>query len=301
MVRRFLTRWHSDVREGHHVESAESSDLSVAQVLTQLNPQTKEWGVEGLQDLSYWPSYFQTGMRINFPSIGASSNRNIFLPRTPREFFELLEYIEEHDEFPAHDYPRVEISKHHRGGHRRDSEPSQSSDDATILEVVRFATNSESIEELSRIFDLLSLFGRAHINASKLPEAVDARALHLFKNELARAQTKQNVQLIRSQIERFKFFDSGARSRTIALAEARSKDVPESLSEQRIESGPSAHEIVDTQKEARRIFVEKARVASTPEQLKALLAESDEFSFFNRGELGVVRSVISRKLRNLAE
>lgn len=300
LVRTYLSQWHADVRGEEKIENMQSGDLTVANVLTRLLPQLQDGNVvDGLEDIEYWPAYFETGQRVVFPPLTpADTGHIIFLPRTPKEFFDLLEYIQEYSRFPEKNFAKTAISKaRSSSGSRYEHARETDSDTSSMEDFATFIESCSTFDELARAYDLVSLFSGTNLHAAGIPMAIDSKAVELFEKAMQQARNKKDSQKIRQRLETFRFFSPTSRDMIIAYIDLASQNLPEVGTE--LIEAPS-HELLDTQKEARRLFIEKIHVATRKEELQRLFEESGAFNFFNRGELGIVRSAISRKMKKLS-
>lgn len=310
-LRRFMKRWHADVG-GTRVESGRSEDLSVAQVLSHFFGGTNDIKEPAINDLSKWPEYFTTGMRIVFPEIG--SGQAVFLPKTPEEFFDLLDYVSRFNALPQKEYSLVKLS---RGKQRKlDDESEERNErfvDETLEKFRTYISTRETIDELLYALDLRDMYTAEQLEEIEFSKNFDERAFFLFSRDAWSATTKEDVEKILEDVDNnFLFYSESTRANTVSALRARIKEIDEQKegsetpSEIRVRLPADEEQLQHLQKvmkdrAARKQYISELRSAETIDRLNELSARISSFPFANRAELGVVRSVLSRKMRKLAQ
>lgn len=284
-VRTCLKSWHPDLIG--HPSISENDVHEVMHILTALTGKTT---------LQVWPQgSFETGTKVIFPPAGTEkTNKTIYLPATPEEFITLLEQIRKTGKFPDTEFPQVKLKVERN---TNDKERKQE-DDPTLAKFQKFVMECDSLDKLERSFELFSLYSEEQLFSASIPQLIDGRAEFLLSANSWTAQSEQDIESARAAIAQWRFFDEASRTRAAANLELRLQEKP-------IEAGKhttSANtEQDETRKErertARQEFVARVRDAQTQEQLDVIAQDVNKFDFFNRGELGVVRSVIARKFK----
>jgi len=311
-LKRFVKRWHTDKGEAAGVRGR-SEDIPVLHVLTQFVAEKKR----GLKNLQKWPEYFETGMRVAFPALSPNQpERSVFLPKTPEEFFDLLEHIERNNTYPAKEFSLEEIAR----GKSEETDGDDENEgfvDETLEKFRTFVMTREKISDLTYALDLMDLYDDGQLQSIEFSKIFDERAYFLFVRAAWKAKTMEEVEPFLRDIEEkkeFKFYSERTRAQTLAAIRMRMEEIEKIEKEVAhvaippIKSGlPVSLEKIDQylkpemDRGARRHFVEQVRNASTLEEIESLDAEVNKFPFLNRGELGVVRSVLSRKREKLSQ
>ncbi len=310
--RRFAKRWHVDTG-ATQVGRGRSEDVPVLQALMSLSK---------AENLDGWPENYKTGMRIAFPALSPQiPEKSIFLPKTPEEFFDLLDYIDRNGTFSSREFPLVEIAveRGRRNAENEDSDEDDEDDtdaegDPTLIKFANFVSTRDSISALLYSLDLTSMYDNEQLQSIRFFQRFDDRAYFLFVRDAWNAKTLEEVQPLLDEIEtkqEFKFYAEEARARTLAAIRERIKEVQEGISavtppEFKVgvplnieEEQRGLNQTMD--RGARRHFIEELRDVSTLEEIERLESQVEKFSFFNRGELGIVRSVLSRKRKKLSQ
>lgn len=296
LLRRYINEWHPD-----RVGAIETQDLSIMHVLTLLNTALNE---ERVENLSSWPEPFQTGNKVSFPSFDTNeTGRTIYLPQTPQEFLDLLEYIKKNRVFPLNDFSEVVIKK---GERKRESERE---DDPTLQSFRRFVNERNSIEDLVAVFDLLDLYSEEQLLSINFPALFDQRASFLFTRMVYETQSRTQLQEVEKKITDFKFYTDNGRKTVSAALKARLQELPDAEKAPLGKPDKTFAELSDTEqlsrkateKEARLDFIQKVRETDTIDELEKLNNSVNSFTFFNRGELGIVRSALNRKINKLRQ
>lgn len=287
-VRSAIKSWHPD-RVGHP-SNAHKGEQEVIHVLTAL---------VGDAHASHWPEgVFQTGTKVIFPPLGHhTGNISIFLPSTPDEFLTILEHIKRTGDFPEGNFERVEL-KFSEAHQKKENE------DPTLSKFQKFVMESDSIERLERAFDLFGLYSAEQLHSIHIPQLIDGRAEFLFTRDAWSAQDVRGFAAVREKVTTFRFFSPESRARTLRAIDQKTQEqsmrnedvIPASLSEMEITPEQQVRETL-----ARKEFIDRIRTATTPVEINSIVNEINNFTFFNRGELGVVRSALSRKSKKLGE
>lgn len=250
----------------------------------------------GKTTLQVWPrGAFETGTKVVFPPTGQEKiNNTIYLPATPEEFISLLEHIRQNGKFPDTKFPLVELKT------ERDSngKEKKQEEDTTLVKFQKFVMESDSLEKLERSFDLFSLYSEEQLVGASIPQLIDSRAEFLLTASAWSAQNAAEIQTAQDAIANWRFFNETGRSRAMANLDLRLQEKPvQPEKDSTVTPEPTEEERKENERNARRDFVARVRDAQTQEQLDAISSDVNSFNFFNRGELGVVRSVIARKFK----
>jgi len=282
-IKGLIRRWHPDLSPG----VTRGKNHAVIHILGSLNTALNEGSITSLDQ--GWPESVSDDTKVDL-----SSDTTIYLPTTPRAFIDALDQYER-GELDPKDYPRVTLE---RSGNARKNKKERE-EDTTLDKFLRFVEGSDSIDALVGTFDLFSLYSEDQLREINIPGAVDTRASFLFTRAAWNETTKEGVETVLEHVRSFPFFSETVRAHTLTAITNRTDEiVPETLES----SKPSVEEILgrrDMERAARQSFVARVRLADTQEALNALDAEARNFNFFNRGELGVIRSVIVRKMSKI--
>lgn len=286
-LRRMFREWHSDVSE-----TTRGDNFAVMHILTELNTSLNENLISNFEE--GWPETIPNDAKVDFPS-GAS----IFLPETPGKFFEILTRYKEEGSLDPNLYSRKSFK---RAPHKRRKEESlsgPSDQDPTLDKFWQFVTQRESIEDLLGAYDLFNLYSEEQLREINIPEIADNRAIFLFGREAWRQKSREGIELLIEEVKKFPYFVEENREHTLANINMKLREIESEPRPSAPEKEPETAARKEIERSARKDFVARVRSSTTLEELHALDSQAQEFDFFNRGELGVVRSVISRKMRKL--
>lgn len=211
--RRLSKLWHPDVWD---IGLPERTD-SVAQVISRLFQEMKE---EGLTNFDVWPSKFEDGYKVTFPAFsdeelvqitsGEHERHSAYLPKTPKDFISLLNYIEHNHSFPQKQFPAVRLSRASRGdifaeGHG--GEPGFM-DQEFSEEFGRFKTalvQADSIERLIGMMGAIDVLPPGTAETHKLYDIIDGQAEYLFSGLIIQAESEQEFEEVSTKIDAFPF------------------------------------------------------------------------------------------------
>ncbi len=290
-VRSAMKIWHPD--KVGHPKNAAQGEQEVIHVLTALVG--KDANTEA------WPAgTFETGTKVVFPPAeNETENKVIFLPATPEGFLNVLEYVSKNNgRLPEKDFPLVELKI--QSSQEKTEERNKIDEDPTLLKFQKFVMDADTIERLERAFDLFSLYSEEQLRSVAIPEIIDRRAQFIFTRDAWAASKMDEIDLIKDQISRWGFFNENVRSSALLSIEGRLREKPVNVDNVlEVESANPAkiEDNIESERRARKEFVQRVRDAQTPELLDVVVHDVNNFNFFNRGELGVVKSVISRKMQ----
>ncbi len=279
-LKQLFRQWHPDI-----VGNSTGRNFSVMHILSELNTSLNERQLANLQD--GWPDTIPDDAQVDFPS-----NISIFLPATPAAFVECLSRYREGVLQKEH-YPQTKLQRI-RGSETR-KEPER---DETLDRFWRFIAESNSVDDLMRAFDLFSLYSEDQLREIQIPDLIDKRATFLFVRDAWQANNEEDIRVILDRVKNFSFFNESARDHIVSTIETRVSELhPKTLTptKQRL-TLDEISERGEIEREARKAFIERIRSADSEAELLSLDEEIRSFTFFNRGELGVVRSAISRKM-----
>lgn len=284
-LKRLFREWHPDV-----VGSARRQNFEIIHVLTELNTSINDGSLSDFR--SGWPESILDDAKIDFPS-GITIN----FPETPEAFFEALQKYRD-GTLRTEDYPKVTL-KRVRSADDGEERKRKLEQDETLDKFWKFVAEADSIETISRAFDLFTLYSEEQLREIGMPALIDKRASFLFTREVWQSNTKEAIDAVVARVHRFPFFDESTRKHVLATTQIRISNLPIQPTEKRRPTIEEIRERRDLERTTRLSFITRIRLTETIEQLRALDAEVQQFNFFNRGELGVVRSVITRKARRL--
>lgn len=290
-IRARLLRWHDDVNQRE--AAIGSGQYSVSTVLTALlNAPTLS--------LVRWPRDIPDETSVTISGI----ERPIYLPETPDEFLKLLAALEKEKNVPKQYFKPSHLNRREYTG--TGMEVSDNAPEQELVALKEMVTKSESIEELARLLDLFSLFGGDQIRSIGLPEVYENQARLLFMRELSHVEALHQVNVIKEQLAAFRFYTKESRPLLTQAIQEREKSLRDtygdSTSTELVDQETLARGIqLEMDRAARVYLVARVRETTSTEELHALETFTSSISFLNRGELGVIRSVLNRKLRRLAE
>ncbi len=314
-LRQLMPIWHPD-----RAPVREQKGYAVIDVLTRLynaldQIRPREIRGEKIKNLSRWPGSFDNDNHVTFPAFSPNEpERTIFIPKTPEEFVQLLEEIEQNRSknrvFPDRHFPRVTIREIRSG---EDDEENEEPRTEMIDAIVQFTDTAESIEELKKTFKAHTYVDMDRLQAVGIPKKIDDRFLFLIMREASKATTPDIVEDLRKEVEKFSYYTPGAKSRGGHQSYARQtldnrlkelqQGVPAKEEPSAPDLAPDEQERqvkMKSDREAMYQFFDEIRDATTLEQLEAIGSVATNRNFFNRGNLGLVKAAITFRQRKIA-
>ena len=307
LLRKHIKNWHPD-RGRAASESLEG--MAVMNILTALGPKTDEDGnqIRGLDDISWWPNEleFASGKKLAL----RVRNKTLFLPSTPREFFELLDLLEGNHPLPEKFFRPADIRK--RGRREYSDDDVDYSDDDLLERFKQVVDSAETLNDLVDTTETSKLFGHSQLLSTGYYTSFNARALFLFTRAAYKLESREELGELIEKVKQFEFkkainnVNDSIRFQALAAINTRIEELEKIGFQPPKRTGlpvsPEQQKLLQQRamdKGARLHFIEQVRNAQTIDELEALAKNIGKFPFLNRGELGVVRSALSRKIAKL--
>ncbi|MFZ2886693.1 MAG: hypothetical protein WA021_02620 [Minisyncoccia bacterium] len=249
-------------------------------------------------------------MKIAFPPLfGEVSAREIFLPSTPWEFFEILDSLEQHHTYPPGTYDEVNLVTE-RPPNQRDEEDEPVRNEM-IDAIIHFTDSAESVEELEKTFKAHTFVDLGRLQAANVPQKIDTQFHFLITRDASRATTVDEIERLRSLMEGFEYphFNLDGLEDTKRylreLMDERLKAIKEGVPVAPMEKDSwdkKINELAQTAKDEREAlysFFDRIKLAASKEDLDSIATDVQARNFVNRGHYGLIKAAITHRNRKL--
>lgn len=190
---------------------------------------------EKITTLNRWPSEFTDDTQVTFPAMKDSETgaeypaRTIYIPRTPNDFFTLLNFIKNNKAFPQKEYPKVKISRN--SGHddvdreRDNKDNSRAVFDAEFSNFVESLQNNASIDDLILKAGAIAVLPPGYAEQNNLYKIIDGQGEYIFNAELGKVKTKSEIVTLLRKVDQFPFSDDSLKPKVMLLASKLIKDL----------------------------------------------------------------------------